>query len=137
MPPKSLKPRIVRGFPPLPAIGLAVSLVLVSSSTREDTRFADSLLDHRKDHHSHRGWTTPASLALEALGVGSVLLLPQLHTEGLPQFALWGIMAVPAPPVRASARTSPFVHIGSQKCSYKPYPRDAGDFSSGPEQDRD
>ena len=60
--------------------------------------FADSLLDLRKDHHSHRGWTTLASLALEALGIGSVLLLPQLHSKGLPAIAIEGIMAVPAPP---------------------------------------
>jgi hypothetical protein len=60
--------------------------------------FADSLLDLGKDHHSHRGWTTLASLALEALGIGSVLLRPQLHRKGLPQFQLRGIMAVPAPP---------------------------------------
>lgn len=55
--------------------------------------FADSLLDLRKDHHSHRGWTTPASLALEALGIGSVLLRPQLHSKGLPQLQWRRIMA--------------------------------------------
>jgi hypothetical protein len=60
--------------------------------------FADRLLDHQPDHHSHRGGTILASLALEALGVGIVLLLPLLHPDGLLQLQLKGTMTRPAPP---------------------------------------
>lgn len=60
--------------------------------------FADSLLDNNWDNRSHRGWTTLASFALQALWVGIVLLLPLLYTEGLPQLQLMGNIAAPSPP---------------------------------------
>lgn len=60
--------------------------------------FADSLLNNNWDNRSHRGWTTLASFALQALCVGIMLLLPFLHTEGLPQLQLMGTIAAPGPP---------------------------------------
>lgn len=98
--------------------------------------FADSLLDLRKDHHSHRGWTTPASLALEALGIGSVLLLPQLHSKGLPQLQWRGIMALPAPPSapRPGPHRSPTLDRRNVVTSRILAMREI--FQAGPEQDR-
>ena len=69
--------------------------------------FADTLLDHQKDQHSHRGWTTLASFALQALCVGIVLLLPLLYTEGLPQLQLMGTIAAPSPPPAPPPPTRP------------------------------
>jgi len=47
--------------------------------------FADSFCESRWGNHSHRGWITLASFALQTLAVASLLVLPLLHTEGLPQ----------------------------------------------------
>jgi periplasmic protein TonB len=47
--------------------------------------FADSLCDSAGANRSHRGWTTLASFAVQALAIGALLILPLLYTQGLPQ----------------------------------------------------
>ena len=47
--------------------------------------FADSLCDSAGTNRSHRGWTTLASFAVQALAIGGLLILPLLYTQGLPQ----------------------------------------------------
>ena len=47
--------------------------------------FADSLCESRWGSHSHRGWITLASLIAQSLAVATLLVLPLLHTERLPQ----------------------------------------------------
>jgi protein TonB len=47
--------------------------------------FADSLCESRWGSHSHRGWITLASFVVQTLAVATLLALPLLHTEGLPQ----------------------------------------------------
>ena len=59
--------------------------------------FADSL-NFAWDNRSHRGWTTAASFAAQILGVGILLLLPLVYTQGLPQLQLLGPLIAPAPP---------------------------------------
>ena len=51
--------------------------------------------------HSHRGWTTLISFALQAFAVGCLLLLPLLYTEGLPKLVLLAPLLTPAPPPSA------------------------------------
>lgn len=46
--------------------------------------FADSLLESPWSDRSRRGWTTLLSFAAQVLGVGIVLAIPLLYTEGLP-----------------------------------------------------
>jgi protein TonB len=46
--------------------------------------FADSLCESRWDH-SHRGWITLASFAVQTLAVATLLVLPLLYTEALPR----------------------------------------------------
>jgi periplasmic protein TonB len=61
--------------------------------------FADSLGDSAAIH-SHRGWTTLASFAVQALAIGGLLILPFLYTQGVPQL-LWRrdpLVPPPAPP---------------------------------------
>jgi periplasmic protein TonB len=60
--------------------------------------FADSLLDSHWANRSHRGWTTLASFALQALGVGILLVLPLIFTEGLPQLQWIAAIVAPTPP---------------------------------------
>src|SRR5579859_1727636 len=60
--------------------------------------FADSLLDSPWADRSRRGWTTLFSFALQVLGVGGLLLLPLLYTQGLPQFQLISALLAPTPP---------------------------------------
>src|SRR5271169_3402934 len=60
--------------------------------------FADSLLDSPWADRSRRGWTTLVSFALQAVGVGGLLLLPLLYTQGLPQFQLISALLSPTPP---------------------------------------
>ena len=60
-----------------------------------------SLPDSDWSDHSHRGWTTLISFALQALAVGCLLLLPLLYTEGLPRLALLAPLLAPAPPPAA------------------------------------
>lgn len=59
--------------------------------------FADLLSDSDWSNHSHRGWTTLISFALQALAVGGVLLLPLFYTEGLPRLAILAPILAPAP----------------------------------------
>lgn len=65
--------------------------------------FADSFSDSAWSNHSHRGWTTLISFALQALAICCLLLLPLLYTEGLPRVATLGRLLVPAPPPAAPA----------------------------------
>jgi protein TonB len=60
--------------------------------------FADVLSDSPWANRSHRGWTTLASFAVQAIAVGVLLLLPLLYTQGLPGLALTAALVVPAPP---------------------------------------
>jgi protein TonB len=60
--------------------------------------FADSLLDSHWANRSHRGWTTLASFALQALGVAFVISLPLLYTEGLPKLHLVTVGTPIGPP---------------------------------------
>jgi len=47
--------------------------------------FADSFCDSSWANRSHRGWTTLVSFAVQALVLGSLLLLPLFYTGGLPR----------------------------------------------------
>jgi periplasmic protein TonB len=61
--------------------------------------FVESLLDSTWANRSHRGWTALISLAVQALGVGVLLLLPFIYTQGLPELRLMrALPASPAPP---------------------------------------
>jgi protein TonB len=61
--------------------------------------FADSLLASAWTNRSHRGWTTLASLAVQTLAVGLLLLLPLLYTQALPELKFISTLLVPpAPP---------------------------------------
>lgn len=64
--------------------------------------FADLLSESEWSNHSHRGWTTLVSFAVQALGLGCLLLLPLFYTQGLPKLALIGRILAPAPPPAAS-----------------------------------
>jgi protein TonB len=70
--------------------------------------FADSLLDSPWSDRSRRGWTTLVSFAMQAVGLGMLLLLPLLYNEGLPHFqslvALVAPTSPPAPPTTGPAR---------------------------------
>jgi periplasmic protein TonB len=50
--------------------------------------FADSLLDSPLADRSRRGWTTLISFTAQMLGLGILLTLPLLYTEGLPTLKL-------------------------------------------------
>lgn len=73
--------------------------------------FADSLLDSQWENRSHRGWTTLASFALQALGVVFVLALPLLYTQGLPSLHLVSLGAPVGPP-RGRPPGAPHPHAG-------------------------
>ena len=60
--------------------------------------FADSLIDSPWADRSRRGWTTLVSFALQAVGVGSLLLLPLLYPQGLPKLQLIDALVAPTPP---------------------------------------
>jgi hypothetical protein len=60
--------------------------------------FADSLLDNSWADRSRCGWTTLISFAAQATAVGSMLLLPLLYTQGLPQVQLIAALVAPTPP---------------------------------------
>ncbi len=68
--------------------------------------FADSFCDSSWANRSHRGWTTLISFALQAVVLGSLLLLPLLFTAGLsrPQW-----MAHLVAPARSAAPLAPAV----------------------------
>jgi protein TonB len=63
--------------------------------------FADLLTDSEWSNHSHRGWTTLVSFAVQALALGCLLLLPLFYTDGLPKLSLIGRILAPAPPPAA------------------------------------
>jgi len=63
--------------------------------------FADFLTDSGWSNHSHRGWTTLISFAVQACAVGCLLLLPLFYTEGLPRLAMLAPLLAPAPPPAA------------------------------------
>jgi protein TonB len=63
--------------------------------------FADFSPDSDWSNHSHRGWTTLISFALQAGAVGCLLLLPLFYTEGLPKLAMLAPLLAPAPPPAA------------------------------------
>ena len=60
--------------------------------------FADLLCESPWENRSHRGWTTLASFAAQALALGGLLLLPFLYTEGLPRLQLMAALVAPGPP---------------------------------------
>ena len=60
--------------------------------------FADSLLESPWEARSRRGWTTAVSFAAQMLGLGILLALPLLYTEGLPTLKLIASGAPVAPP---------------------------------------
>jgi protein TonB len=64
--------------------------------------FADSLLSAER---SRRGWTTLLSLALQALGLTALFILPLLYNEGMPQLHLRGLLL--SPPAAAPAMPRP------------------------------
>jgi len=59
--------------------------------------FADFSPDSDWSNHSHPGWTTLISFALQAGAVGCLLLLPLFYTEGLPRLAMLAPLLAPAP----------------------------------------
>lgn len=69
--------------------------------------FADLLSDSDLSNHSHRGWTTLISFALQALAMGCLLLLPLFYTEGLPRLAMLAPLLAPAPPPAAPPEPRP------------------------------
>jgi periplasmic protein TonB len=51
------------------------------------------------ENRTHRGWTTAASFAAQAMGIGLLLLLPIIYTQHLPDLKLLeGTLSVPVPP---------------------------------------
>jgi protein TonB len=80
----------------------AVSLLTIV----EDTMFADSLFDSSLQERTRRRWTTLASFALQALGLGVALAIPILYTEGLPELHLRELFLGP-PPAAAPASPPP------------------------------
>ncbi len=69
--------------------------------------FADFSPDSEWSNHSHRGWTTLISFAVQAGAVGCLLLLPLFYTEGLPRLALLAPLLAPAPPPAAPPAPRP------------------------------
>ena len=69
--------------------------------------FADFSPDPDWSNHSHRGWTTLISFAVQAVAVGSLLLLPLFYTEGLPRLAMLAPLLAPAPPPAAPPTPRP------------------------------
>jgi periplasmic protein TonB len=69
--------------------------------------FADSLLDSAWKQSSRRRWTTVASFTLQAVGIGVLLLIPIISTEGLPQLARVIDIPVAAPQGPPPASTLP------------------------------
>jgi protein TonB len=65
--------------------------------------FADSFCDSSWASRSHRGWTTLISFALQAVILGSLLLLPLFFTAGLPRPQWMAHLVAPARPSAALA----------------------------------
>ena len=77
--------------------------------------FADLLSESDWSNHSHRGWTTLVSFAVQALGLGCLLVLPLFYTDGLPKLTLIGRILAPAPPPAAPpAPQGPRSHVTPQ-----------------------
>ena len=83
--------------------------------------FADSLLESSWENRSHRGWTTFASFAVQLFGLGFLLFLPLLFTEGLPRLRLLSPVVPfsappsppPAPQAQHTARPSGAINIAA------------------------
>ncbi len=58
------------------------------------------IIDATWSDTSRRTWATVTSFAVQALGIGILLLLPLIYTQGLPQLKLLSqaLIATPAPP---------------------------------------
>lgn len=69
--------------------------------------FSDFSTDSDWSDHSHRGWTTLISFAVQAGAVGCLLLLPLFYTEGLPRLALLAPLLAPTPPPAAPPAPRP------------------------------
>jgi protein TonB len=67
--------------------------------------FADSLLDSSWHGRSRRGWSTLGSFAIQAVAVGSLLLIPLIYTSHLPKFPFPESLVVASPSPSASAAT--------------------------------
>ena len=52
------------------------------------------------DNRSHRGWTTLLSFAVQATGIGMLLLIPMLSLQGLPALQSLETLVAPAPTPR-------------------------------------
>jgi hypothetical protein len=72
--------------------------------------FADSLLDSGWHARSRRGWSTLGSFAIQAVAVGSLLLMPLIYTTHLPQLSPPESLVVASPssaaPLAAHSRTT-------------------------------
>ncbi len=77
--------------------------------------FADSFCSPWANR-SRRGWTTLVSFALQAIAVGSLLLLPLLYTSGLPRPQWMAVLAAPARP-EAPASSPPQVSTSNSPVS--------------------
>ncbi len=71
--------------------------------------FADSFCDSNWDNFPRRGWTTLMSFGVQAVGVGLLLLIPLLYTEGLPALR-WMTAPLPTPVPFAAAVPAPPMH---------------------------
>jgi periplasmic protein TonB len=69
--------------------------------------FADSFYESPWANRSRRGWTTLASFALQAAGVGLLLVLPLIYTGALPQFQKAEVIKMPA----AQLEPPPATHV--------------------------
>lgn len=69
--------------------------------------FADLLSDSTWDNRPHRGLTTLASFALQAIAVGVLLLLPLLYTQALPQLQFMVDLVAPSAPPAAQSPAHP------------------------------
>jgi hypothetical protein len=77
--------------------------------------FADLLSDSEWSNQSHRGWTTLVSFAVQALGLGCLLVLPLFYTDGLPKLTLIGRILAPAPAPAPRPRRHAAVHLFARK----------------------
>src|SRR5215470_3074227 len=71
--------------------------------------FADSLLDSGWEHSSRRSWTTLASFTGQTIGIGILLLVPVIYTQGLPEVARQ-IETIPVPARQGSPPANPAPH---------------------------
>lgn len=60
--------------------------------------FADSLLDSGKQERNRRNFATGVSFMLQCVLIGSLLVLPLMFTEALPQQQLLTFLVAPSPP---------------------------------------